>query len=122
MALINAINEVLHRIRVQLYPNYLHNVEGAYLAHTVNEAGLSVGEVCAALKNRGGFTGNYDDLAEHVKQYFGEAAYQLRDGFAVDTGCYSIHPNVGGTFDKITEGHDAKKHPVTFRFRALAPH
>jgi hypothetical protein len=96
-------------------------VDGAYLARTINEAGLSVEDVCAALKNRGGFTGNYDDLVEHVKQYFGGAAYQLCDGFAVDTGYFSIHPNVGDTFDKITEGHDAKKHPVTFRFRTRAP-
>ncbi|MDR2783467.1 MAG: DUF4469 domain-containing protein [Treponema sp.] len=121
MALINVINEVLHRIRVRLYPNYLLNVEGAYLARTINEASLSVEEVCAALKNRGGFTGNYDDLVEHVRQFLGEAAYQLRNGFAVNTGYFSIHPNVGGTFDKVTEGRDAKKHPVTFRFRALAP-
>ncbi|MDR2793080.1 MAG: hypothetical protein LBB61_05370, partial [Treponema sp.] len=67
MAFINAINEVLHRIRVKLYPNYLLNVEGAYLARTINEASLSVEDVCAALKNRGGFTGNYDDLVEYVK-------------------------------------------------------
>jgi hypothetical protein len=121
MALINQVNEVLHRIRVKLRPNYLTNVEGLYTAFTDSEAALSVEETCASLKNRGGFTGNYDDLVEHVKQYFGEAAYQLCDGFAINTGCFSIHPNVGGTFDKITEGHDAKKHPVTFRFRTRAP-
>jgi hypothetical protein len=50
-----------------------------------------------------------------------EGAYQLCGGFVVNTGYFSIHPNVGGTFDKITEGHDAKKHPVTFRFRTRAP-
>jgi hypothetical protein len=43
------------------------------------------------------------------------------DSFATNTGCFSIHPNVGGTFDKTTEGHDAEKHPVTFRFRTRAP-
>jgi hypothetical protein len=121
MAIINDVNEVLHRIRVKLYPNYLHNVEGAYLARTDNEASLSIEEVCAALKNRGGFTGNYDDLVEHVKQFLDETAYQLCDGFAVNTGYYSLHPNVGGTFDKVNEGHDAEKHPVTFRFRTRAP-
>jgi hypothetical protein len=117
MAIINNVNEVLHRIRVQLYPNYLPGVKGAYIARTDNEALLSIEEVCAALKNRGGFTGNYDDLVDHVKQYFDEAAYQLCDGFAVSTGYYSLHPNVGGTFDKISEGHESGKHPVTFRFR-----
>jgi hypothetical protein len=96
-------------------------VEGAYIARTDNEASLTVEEVCAALKNRGGFTGNYDDLVEHVRQFFDETAYQLCDGFAVNTGYFSVHPNVGGTFDKITEGHDTDKHPVSFRFRTRAP-
>jgi hypothetical protein len=121
MAIVNAITEVLHRIRVKLYPNYLPGVEGAYIARTDSEASLTIEQVCAALKNRGGFTGNYDDLVEHVKQFFDEAAYQLCDGFAVNTGYFSVHPNVGGTFDKVIEGHDTEKHPVSFRFRTRAP-
>jgi hypothetical protein len=121
MAIIDKIDEVLHHIRVKLYPNYLPKVEGAYIARTDNEATLSIEEVCAALKNRGGFTGNYNDLVEHIHQFFNEAAYQLCDGFAINTGYFSVHPNVGGTFDKVTEGHDTGKHPVTFRFRTRAP-
>jgi len=38
MAIINDVNEVLHRIRVKLYPNYLPNVEGQYIARTNSEA------------------------------------------------------------------------------------
>ncbi|MDR2632488.1 MAG: hypothetical protein LBC51_02560 [Treponema sp.] len=121
MAIINNINEVLHRIRVKLYPNYLPGVVGAYIARTDNEATLTIEDICAALKNRGGFTGNYDDLVECVRQFFDEAAYQLCDGFAVNAGYFSVHPNVGGTFDKATEGHDTGKHPVAFRFRTRAP-
>jgi hypothetical protein len=86
MSLINDVNEVLHRIRVKLYPNYLPNAEGAYIARTDSEASLSIEDVCASLKNRGGFTGNYDDLTDRIKQYFDEMAYQLCDGFAVNTG------------------------------------
>jgi hypothetical protein len=61
---------------------------------------------------------------EHIRQFFGEAAYQLCDGFAVNMGYFSVHPNVGGMFDKVTEGHDTGKYPVSFRFRtrALAEH
>jgi hypothetical protein len=121
MAIINNVDEVLHRIRVKLYPNYLPKVGGMYIARTDNEAVLSIEQVCAALKNRGGFTGNYDDLVEHVRQFFDETAYQLCDGFAVNAGYFSVHPNIGGTFDKVNEGHDAGKHPVTFRFRTRAP-
>ena len=62
MSVINNVNEKLHRIRVKLYPNYLPKVEGKYLARTNNEASLSIEDVCAALKNRGGFTGKYETL------------------------------------------------------------
>ncbi|MDR0410798.1 MAG: DUF4469 domain-containing protein [Treponema sp.] len=121
MAIIDNLNEVLHKIKVRLYPNYLSTIPGAYIARTVNEDTLTVEEICAALKNRGGFTGSYDDLVEHTHQFLNEAAYQLCDGFAVDMRYYSVHPNVGGTFDKATERHDPKKHPVTFRFHPRAP-
>jgi hypothetical protein len=121
MAINNHEIEVLHRVHVKLYPNYLPKVEGAYIARTANEATLSIEEVCAALKNRGGFTGSYDDLVAHVRQFFDETVYQLCDGFAVNTGYFSMHPSVGGAFDKATEGHDMGKHPVSFRFRTRAP-
>jgi len=121
MAIINNVTEVLHRIRVKLYPNYLPNnpdgTMGAYIARTDSEASLNIEQVCAALKNRGGYGGDYEDLVEGVKQFFDEAAYQLADGFSVNTGYYSVHPNVGGTFNSVTDIHDHKKHPITFRFR-----
>jgi hypothetical protein len=123
MTVINNVNEVLHKIRVKLYPNYLPDVQGAYIACMDNEASPSIEGVCTAAKNRGSFTGNYDDPVEHIKQFFDEAAYQFCGGFAVNTGHYSLYPNgrYGGTFDKITESHDEKKYPVTFRFRTRAP-
>jgi hypothetical protein len=117
MAIINNVIEVLHRIRVKLYPNYFPNVEGAYIARTDSEATLTIEQVCATLKNRGGYGGDYEDLVEAVRQFFDELAYQLCDGFAVNTGYFSIHPNVGGTFNAVTDIHDHKKHPVTFRYR-----
>jgi hypothetical protein len=121
MAIINNVNEVLHRVRVKLYQNYLQGIEGAYVARTDDEASLNIEQVCAAMKNRGGFTGNYDDLVEHVREFFDEAAYQLCDGFSINTGYYSLHPKIGGTFDTVKEGIDEKKHPVTFTFRTRNP-
>ena len=103
MAIINNINEVLHRIRVKLYPNYLPGVDGQYIARTDNEAFLTVEQVCAALKNRGGFTGNYEDLIYYTRQFQDECAYQLCDGFGIRMKYFSILPNVGGTFNSINE-------------------
>ena len=120
MAIINNVTEVLHRLRVKLYPNYLPNAEGAYIARTDSEASLTIEQVSAALKNRGGYGGDYEDLVEAVKQFFDEAAYQLCDGYAVNTGYFSIHPNVGGTFNSTSDTRELKKHPITFRFRTLS--
>jgi hypothetical protein len=118
---IGDLKDVLHRVKVKLYPNYLLNAEGAYIARTDNEATLSVEDVCTALKNRGGYTGKYGVLVENVKQYLDELVYQLCDGYAVSTGYFSVHPNIGGTFSSEKEAHDHKKHPISFRFRTRRP-
>jgi hypothetical protein len=122
MGIIKNVVEKLHRIRVRLYPNYLSDagVEGEYVARTNNEASLSIEQVCAALKNRGGFTGNYEDLVDYISQFLDEMAYALCDGFSVNMKYFGIYPNVGGTFNSVNEVLDSKKHPVTFRFRTLS--
>lgn len=116
----NDLSMILHRIRVKLYPNYLQNVEGMYIARTNNERTLDIEDICTVMKTRSGFTGKYEDLLEHVRQYYEEVAYQLCDGYAVTNGYYTVHPNVGGTFDSVNEAHDREKHPITFRFGARA--
>jgi hypothetical protein len=107
---------ILHKIRVKLYPSYLQNSEGAFIARTNNQKVLSIEDLCSMLKTRGGFIGNYDDLVMYVRQYYKEVAYQLCDGFAINNGYYSIYPNVGGTFGSVNEAYDSAKHPISFRF------
>jgi hypothetical protein len=119
MASINDTDQVLHRIRVRLFPSNLSGSKDAYYARTVNEAELTVEDVAAALVKRGGFTGNYNDLIKHIREFFDETAYQLCDGFAVNAGYFSIHPAVGGFF--ASENEDPRGHPVQFRFRARKP-
>jgi len=119
MQIKNEITDVLHRIRVKLYPNYFQHVEGAYIARTDNEATLDVKQVCSAAISRGGVECDLDDFMEYVEKYNEEVAYQICDGYAVNNGYYSIHPNIGGTFDSEREAHDHKKHPISFRFRVL---
>jgi hypothetical protein len=119
MQIKNQITDVLHRIRVKLYPNHFLHVEGKYIARTDNEAVLDVDKVCNAAISRGGVECDLDDLIEYVNKYNEEVAYQLCDGYAVSNGYYTIHPNIGGTFNSENEIHDHKKHPITFRFRVL---
>jgi hypothetical protein len=119
MQIKNEITDVLHRIRIKLYPNHFQHVDGRYIARTDNEAVLDVKKVCSAAISRGGVECDLDDLIEYVNKYNDEVAYQLCDGYAVSNGYYSIHPNIGGAFNNENEVHDHKKHPITFRFRVL---
>jgi len=120
MSIVKEVNEVVHRVRVKLYPSYLPEAEGAYIARTSNEKALTVEDVCAALKNRAGFSGSYSTLVENVKAFFDEAAYQLCDGYAVNTGYFSLFPNIGGLFKSPEDSFSREEHPLTFRLRTSA--
>jgi len=119
MSLIYQVNEVLHRIRVRLYPSRLPEANGAFTARVSNEAVLDIEEVCASLVERGGFTGSYDDAVHCVRQYFKEAMYKLANGFAITNGFFTIQPSIGGFFESQHEEPDREKHPVRFHFRTL---
>ena len=116
MAVINEITEVLHKIEAKLYPNYLGKGEGAYVARAKAEAPLSITDVCAAAKNRGGFTGQYEDLVEHVTVFVNEMIYQLLDGFSVQLGGYcSLHTRISGTYHGANDHIGAENLHVAFR-------
>ena len=116
MAGINEISEVLHKIEAKLYPNYLGKGAGAYVARTKAEAPLSIEDVCAAAKNRGGFTGQYEDLTEHAHVFINEMIYQLLDGFSVQIGgFFSLHTRIGGTFHGPNDRIGAENLHIAFR-------
>jgi hypothetical protein len=112
---------IKHYIRVKLYPSFLPGTEGKFVGRTDDEASLNIEQVCTSLKTRGGFTGNYDDLVEHTKQFLNEVMYQIADGFSVNLGYFSIYPKVGGLFEKTSETHNVDGHPISFTFRVLSP-
>ena len=116
----NAIG-ILNRVKVKLYPNYLPNVEGKYIAKTTCPSSLSIEKICRTMKDRGGFTGSHEDLIGHVRHFLDESMYQLVNGFSVNFGYFSIHPNIRGTFNSVRETYDRQKNPVDFKFRTLAP-
>ena len=114
-------NEVMHSINIRLYPNYLPGYENTFIARTDADARLSIEDVCNSLFKRGGFTGEYKDLVNYVKQFLNEVAYQLCDGYTVNTGYFSIYPNVGGLFKDERDTPDPKKNPLSIRFQPLKP-
>jgi hypothetical protein len=121
MDLIYGVSQVLHRVKLRLYANYLPGKEGTFYARTSSEATLSVEQICASKRDRGGFNGNFGDFVNYVKQFIEEIAYQLCDGFAVNMGFFTIYPNLGGSFRNAEESPDPKTHPLTMRIRPHGP-
>jgi hypothetical protein len=112
----NEVTEVLHKIEAKLYPNYLGKGGGAYVARSKAEAPLSIEDICASAKNRGGFTGQYEDLVEHTHVFINEMIYQLLDGFSVQVGSYfSLHTRIGGTYNGERDSIGSDKISVSFR-------
>jgi hypothetical protein len=109
------VNEKLHSIRIKLQRNPLMGPGGEYTARTGGER-LSIDDVCAFVKNRAGFSGNYNELVLHVKQFFDEAVYQICNGNRVDTGYFSMYPVVSGTFDSAQQNYNPEKNPVNLHF------
>jgi hypothetical protein len=115
------IDDVFHRIQVRLFPNYFPIAEGRYIARTDNEASLNVERICAIMKNRGGFLGNYEYLTETIKQFLDECTYLLCDGFSLDLGYFSVHPGVGGAFNSEKDDRNPRRNPVNFKYRTRPP-
>ncbi|MCL2233413.1 MAG: DUF4469 domain-containing protein [Treponema sp.] len=72
------------------------------------------------IKNRTKYDGDYGELVQCVQRYFDEAAYQLCNGFSINTGYFRIQPNIGGHFKSPAEPFNPDKHHITMRFYPLA--
>ena len=116
-SLLKGVGDALHKIRVKLYPNYLPKGKGTFIARTNNQRVLDVEEICMELKKRGNFAGDHKVLAEYVRQYYEEAILQLCNGFAVNSGYYTMYLNIGGVFGSPNDTRDLDKHPIGFRVR-----
>jgi len=121
MNLIYGVKQVMHRIRVKLYHNYFPK-GGAYIARTDSEATLNVDQVCAAARDRGGFTGDFEDFVDYGQTVPQRGRLPASGrGFAVNMGYFSVYAKLGGTFDTVHETTDPRKNPLTYRFRPLKP-
>jgi hypothetical protein len=115
------VKEKMHKMRARLYPSALPGSEGKYVARTVNEGSVIISDICASMKNRAGYKGTHEDAMLTLRLFFTEMMYQLADGFSVNLGFCSIHPNIGGLFTSEKDIHDHELHPVGFRFQELKP-
>jgi hypothetical protein len=108
---------ILHTFKAWLYHNYLKHINGKYIARVKAEKPLSIENIAASATTRGGAKVSYETMVESVKLFYGEAMYQLADGFSIDNGYYSIHPTIRGAFQNPESPIDLEKNKVDFTFQ-----
>lgn len=107
---------ILHRIKAILFPNWLTDDPNDYSARVVSERSLSVSEICNTAVNRGGATTTAEAMEHNVNLFLKEMAYQLCDGFSVNTGYFTATTLIRGVFNSPTETFNPEKHSLIFQF------
>jgi hypothetical protein len=108
---------VLHRIKAYLYDNALtKDNPNDFIARTISERSLSVKQICEAAANRGGADVTAATMEHATELFLREMAYQLCDGFSVNTGYFTASTLIRGVFDSPTETFNTEKHSILFLF------
>ena len=110
------MEEVFHKIKVNLYENYLTDNPNDYSAKVISERTLNVKEISKTAVGRGGAPSTAEAMEHNVMLFLKEMAYQLMDGYSVNTGYFTANAQVRGVFDSRSETFDPAKHSILFRF------
>ncbi|MGV8090697.1 MAG: DNA-binding domain-containing protein [Mangrovibacterium sp.] len=108
---------ILHRIKAYLYDNPLIDHPNDYFARISSERSLDVAEICDSAVSRGRAEISPVLMEHAVSLFLKEMAYQLCDGYSVNTGYFTASPHIKGVFTGADETFDPAKHRILFRFK-----
>lgn len=108
---------ILHKIKAYLYDNFLtKDNPNDFIARTVSERSLSVKQICESAVNRGGADVSATAMEHATELFLKEMAYQLCDGYSVNTGYFTAGTQIRGVFDSPSETFNSRKHSILFQF------
>jgi hypothetical protein len=87
-----------------------------YSIRIISERSLNVHEVSEAAVARGGSDVSAPVMEHAVNLWLGEMAYQLCDGFAINTGWFTASVHVKGVVKSPVEHYDPERHTIVFEF------
>ena len=109
---------ILHRIKAYLYNNVLTSDNpNDFIARVASERSLNVQDVCNAATTRGGADISAPAMEHAVNLWLKEMAYQLCDGYSINTGYFMASTHIKGVFDSPTEHFNPEKHHILFEFQ-----
>ncbi|PJJ66595.1 DNA-binding domain-containing protein [Chryseobacterium geocarposphaerae] len=108
---------ILHKIKAYLYDNFLtKDNPNDFIARTVSERSLNVKQICEAAVNRGGADVTAAAMEHATELFLKEMAYQLCDGYSINTGYFTAGTLIRGVFDSPSETFNSDKHTILFQF------
>jgi len=108
---------ILHKIKAYLYDHALtQNNPNDFIARVSSERSLSIKEICEAAVTRGGADVSAAAMEHAAGLFLKEMAYQLCDGYSVNTGYFNASTQIRGVFDSPTESFNSSKHSILFQF------
>jgi hypothetical protein len=109
---------ILHRIKAHLYENALtKDNSNDLIARVSAERSLSVKDICESAAGRGGADISAPAMEHGVNLWLKEMAYQLCDGYSVNTGWFTAGVHIKGVFDSPNEHFNPEKHTLLFEFQ-----
>jgi hypothetical protein len=107
----------LHKIKAYLYDNLLTEDPNDFIARVQSERSLNVKEICHTAATRGGAEISAAAMEHAVNLWLKEMAYQLCDGFSVNTGWFTANAHIKGVFNSPNETFNPTKHTLLFDFQ-----
>ncbi len=105
-------------MKVQLYDNKLTvDKLNDLVARVLNERTATVHDICREAVNRGGADMSAAAIEHGTNLFLQEMAYQLCNGYSVNTGWFTASAHIRGTFDDPKETFDPAKHTISFDFQ-----
>ncbi|MDR3308371.1 MAG: hypothetical protein LBS80_00255, partial [Tannerella sp.] len=109
---------ILHRIKAYLYDNALtKDNPNDFIARVSAERSLSVKDICESATNRGDADISASAMEHGANLWLKEMAYQLCDGYSVNTGWFTASVHIKGVFNSPNEHFNPEKHTVLFEFQ-----
>jgi len=106
-----------HKIRAYLYENVLtKDNPNDYIARTASERSLNVQQICEMAVSRGGADVSASAMERATELFLKEMAYQLCDGYSINTDYFTARTKILGKFDSPDETFDTNKHGLIFNF------
>jgi len=109
------MENVFHKIKANLYPNLLTEDPNDFAARVISERSLNVKQICSEAVGRGGAPTTAAAMEHNVNLFLKEMAYQLCNGFSVNTGYFTASPLIKGVFNSLSESFDPVKHALLFQ-------